>query len=160
MSIEERDRTLDPRHIQQAVYDIESNSNRVKVVDLEMQMELSADDGDSVLSLPDCTHFSKLNMTSGTEVVLDFSCQKYTHYQIYVEKLSALDSNVSYSLDLKVKPSDVSPNYFTAGSLSFGNGDTQKSVKFECLAKTAKLVLNQELTQGSINVFLVCKSVK
>lgn len=160
MSIDERNKTLDPYHIAQAIYDADSNSNRVKMVDAEMQIELSAEDGDSVLCLPDCQHFSKLNMTTGTEVVEEFNCQKYTHFQIYIEKVENLDPNISYTASLKVKPSDASENYFDGGSITFSNSDMQKSFKFECLAKTAKLILSSELTQGKINVFLVCKSVK
>jgi hypothetical protein len=42
---------LDPYQIQRITFDEESSAVKVKMIPIEMSMELSADDGDSILSL-------------------------------------------------------------------------------------------------------------
>jgi hypothetical protein len=56
-----RNRDLDPVHIEQAEHDHEAEAKRVMIVSTEMAIELSADDGDSVIS----KHESKI--VSGEE---------------------------------------------------------------------------------------------
>lgn len=49
---------MDPVHIQQCVFDEDTESNKVKLVGTEIEIELSADDGDSVISRPMSVSFS------------------------------------------------------------------------------------------------------
>ncbi len=72
---------LDPYQIQRMTFDEESNSVKVTMLPVEMAMELSADDGDSVLSIPkmqvieadadqiiDTSKAKKMNIIAGSAV--------------------------------------------------------------------------------------------
>ena len=52
---------IDPVHIQQYVYDDETESLKVKLIPMEMSIELDANDGDSVKCYPAGFNFSNKN---------------------------------------------------------------------------------------------------
>lgn len=121
----------DPGQIEQYEHDELANSKRVKLVDTEMSMELSADDGDSVQIQGRLDELSPVDSSP-----IDISMAK--EIKVYVKSLSA---GQKPSLSVKISPKDSGNDFIeiatiTPSELSSG---MVMSASLTVLAKRVKI---------------------
>lgn len=101
---------LDPTQIAQMTYDEVSRATKVKLQDTEMNMELSADDGDSVLSEPVKLVTSAVGCDeadNNSDVIPALDCSKLREVHVSVEGTG--------SVDVLLSPVDSGDFFYTAG---------------------------------------------
>jgi len=100
----------DPNHISQLTFDEESNSTRVKLVDTQINMELDANDGDSVTSHPVKLTASALGCSSddnGIDIIPPLDCSSLKEVRVSI--------NGGGYINVMVSPNDSGDFFYLVG---------------------------------------------
>jgi len=124
--------SLDPGQIIQSVFNEESLSYDVTIIDTEMNLSLSADEGDSI---------KVISSSMYKEVVSseEFNVENIDKMRIYISKVS-----VGCNVELMVSPDSQGDSFYSMWSFVC---DSDKSHMSQCIenvmAKRAKVVCSQ-----------------
>lgn len=155
---------LDASQCVVGAYDGVEEANRVIIAAAtEFAIELSAADGDSVLTVPSVSASSAAAAqtpasVSGDVLLTLTSAGSYSKCQIYAESLSGV--SVAGSVELQASPDDTGGLFAPIGSsiTSPATPGTSASPVVEFVAKRLRIVSNVAPTGGNVQYKIILKS--
>jgi len=133
---------------------------RVKMIDgVEMSMELSAADGDSVMSLPElATHSANVSAGQSGDVLAAVDASGAREVQLYVESKSNIGGAITCKI--MVSPLESGDVWLLVDSAIPGNnsGDVTATAVNKVVAKRIKVVMDSGIGSGTIAVHLAVRS--
>lgn len=135
--------------------DASNDALRTQLTNTELSMELSADDGDSVLSLAKLTS-SNVNLNDGSSGIIlsEQDCSQLRECQVYIKNNTALVG--SPTVLVEVSPLASGDVWLQLQSVDPTN--TLIADKKDLLASRIRLSLNGAVTSGDSDVYLVLRS--
>lgn len=143
---------LSPHQVVQNIYDEPSNTVRISIQNMELAMELSADDGDSVTAVPKAINsyatFSTAQ-TTGAVAIAPIDVSFCTSLNLTVK-----NQGTAVSVAIEVSPSDTAGVWIQLSTLNATNGITNTTPSlFPC--RRARVVFNGNfLGDGQIELWL------
>lgn len=150
---------LSPHQITQDVYDEQSSSIRTNIQNLELSIELNADDGDSVESRKPLFN-GKATVPSGTvsqTVVAQGDTRYFSEYLIAVNVTSTITSS-ALKLEIDVSPSDTDDVWHHETTLDINVPSTGffhvKNFAIGAWRRARARVVHNNYTAGSFDIYV------
>jgi hypothetical protein len=154
---------LDAPQIVKRVYDSDNDAIRVEVgVGTGFALNLSADSGDSISSVPTVTEQKASITTANTGVIIPAtSCIGMKSFNLYTNTTSAITG--AQVCTLEVSPSD-SDNVWKATSLTITPSGTNGTVVMGTVAtgivaRRMRVSIASAISSGTFDIYLVAQSV-
>ena len=131
-----RDRSsLDPHHIVQSVYNPNSESYDVTIIDTEMNLSLSADEDDSI-------KVESRSLNKSVQANEEFNVENIDKLRIYIKV------SLGCKVELMVSPDSEGADFFSMWSFICDSDEKHMSQCIEnVMAKRAKIVCSSEASK-------------